>query len=368
MGREFAPAFFPAREMQTKESGMASSLVGGVAGLTLAVAIIFLCWPGWGLVARWLRAAQAAERVRAEDTLKHLYESEVNGTVPSIQSVASAAQLSVDDAADVLQSLQRRRLVETERGGMRLTAAGREMGLHVLRAHRLWESYLADRTGFPEAEWHGRAHGLEHGLSAADVHALSARLQHPTRDPHGDPIPTARGEFSGQAGAPLPTAPLSRPLRILHMEDEPDAIYAQLVAIGLHPGMVVRLLEASPQRVRLAAGGMEHVLAPLVAASVSVEPVTDGRTAEEPIGEPLSALRPGEDGRVLAISRRCRGAERRRLLDLGVLPGTIIRAEMRSPNGDPTAYRIRDALIALRAEQAEHVRIERSSQRSAVAA
>jgi DtxR family Mn-dependent transcriptional regulator len=347
---------------------MAASLVGLMAGLVLALGVIGLFWPGWGLLSRWRGASQSAERVRVEDTLKHLYESEVNGVVSSMQSVAGAARLSVDDAADVLQNLQRRRLIELEREGIRLTETGREMGLHVLRAHRLWESYLADQTGFPEAEWHGRAHDLEHGLSAAEVHALSVRLQHPTHDPHGDPIPTARGEFSGQQGTPMTTAPLDRPLRILHMEDEPKAVYAQLVALGLHPGMVVRLLEASPERVRLAAGGREHVLAPLVAASVSVEPQADEWKAEEPIGEPLNMLRPGEDGRVLAISRRCRGAERRRLLDLGVLPGTVIRAEMRSPNGDPTAYRIRDALIALRAEQADFIRIERFPKRAAVAA
>jgi len=338
---------------------MAASLVGLMAGLVLALGVIGLFWPGWGLLSRWRGASQSAERVRVEDTLKHLYESEVNGVVSSMQSVAGAARLSVDDAADVLQNLQRRRLIELEREGIRLTATGREMGLHVLRAHRLWESYLADQTGFPEPEWHGRAHDLEHGLSPSEVDALSARLRHPTHDPHGDPIPTATGEFSGQQGVPLTTAPVDQPLRILHMEDEPKAVYAQLVAVDLHPGMPVRLVEVSPERVRLVAGGTEHVLAPLVAASVSVEPLAEERAAETPVGEPLSALQAGDSGRVVAISRRCRGAERRRLLDLGVLPGTVIRAELRSPNGDPTAYRIRDALIALRAEQADLIRIER---------
>lgn len=347
---------------------MAASLVGLIAGLAVALGIIGLLWPGWGLVSRWRRATQTAERARVEDTRKHLYESEVNEVLPSILSVAGALRLSADDAADVLQHLQRRRLIQMEGEGIRLTETGREMGLHVLRAHRLWESYLADRTGYPEAEWHGRAHDLEHGLSAADVHALSARLQHPTHDPHGDPIPTAQGEFSGQQGVPLTTAAVGRPLRVLHMEDEPKAVYAQLVAMGLHPGVAVRLVEASAQRVRLIAGGMEHVLAPLVAASVSVEPLAKDRSAEGPLGEPLSALRAGEDGRVIAVSRRCRGAERRRLLDLGVLPGTVIRAELRSPNGDPTAYRIRGALIALRAEQAEFIRIERLSVPAAAAA
>jgi Fe2+ transport system protein FeoA len=44
-------------------------------------------------------------------------------------------------------------------------------------------------------------------------------------------------------------------------------------------------------------------------------------------------------------------------MDLGILPGTRIEAEMTSPSGDPTAYRIRDALIALRREQADLIRI-----------
>ncbi len=338
---------------------MDASVAGAAIGLGAALGVVALFWPGWGAIARWRHASRAAERVRVEDALKHLYESEVNGAASNMQSVAGATRLSLDDAAEVLQSLQRRRLIEMEGDGIRLTDAGREMGLHVLRAHRLWESYLADRTGFPEVEWHGRAHDLEHGLTAADVDALSARLQHPIRDPHGDPIPTAEGEFPGHQGSPLTAAPVHQPLRILHMEDEPKAVYAQLVAVGLHPGMTVRLVESSPHGIRLVTGGVEHVLAPLVAASISVEPLAEERKAEGPAGEPLSALRPGDRGRVVAISRRCRGAERRRLLDLGVLPGTVIRAEMRSPSGDPTAYRVREALIALRAEQAELIRVER---------
>jgi DtxR family Mn-dependent transcriptional regulator len=142
-------------------------------------------------------------------------------------------------------------------------------------------------------------------------------------------------------------------------------VYAQLVALGLHPGLQVRLTEVSPRRVCLLAQGAEHVLAPLVAANVSVTPLAPVARAEAPAGEPLSALRPGDEARVLAISWRCRGPERRRLMDLGVLPGTRIRAEMKSPTGDPTAYRVRDALIALRAEQAELIRVERLPQRAA---
>ena len=46
------------------------------------------------------------------------------------------------------------------------------------------------------------------------------------------------------------------------------------------------------------------------------------------------------------------------MMDLGILPGTVIQAEMDSPSGDPTAYRIRGALIALRDDQADLIRIK----------
>jgi DtxR family Mn-dependent transcriptional regulator len=335
-----------------------------VAALLVAVAALAF-WPGRGAAARWRRTRQASERAHTEDVLKYLYEVEVDDRPASLEGVAGAVQLGRDEAAQVLQRLQARDLVRMEQSGIQLTPGGRKLGMHVLRAHRLLESYLADQTGFPEVEWHGRAHALEHGMSPADAEALSVRLQHPTHDPHGDPIPTAEGQFAGRRGTSLLTAPLDRPLRILHLEDEPEAVYAQLVALGLHPGLLVRLTEVSPQRVCLLAQGAEHVLAPLIAASVTVVPIAAPARADAPGGEPLSALQPGEEARVVSISWRCRGPERRRLMDLGVLPGTRIRAEMRSPTGDPTAYRVRDALIALRAEQAELIRVERLPQQAA---
>jgi len=51
------------------------------------------------------------------------------------------------------------------------------------------------------------------------------------------------------------------------------------------------------------------------------------------------------------------GANRRRLMDLGILPGTRIVAEYRSPLGDPTAYRVRGATVALRKKQAQEIEI-----------
>jgi DtxR family Mn-dependent transcriptional regulator len=158
--------------------------------------------------------------------------------------------------------------------------------------------------------------------------------------------------------------PVDAPLRIIHIEDEPEAIYAQLVAEGLFPGMNARLIEISSQRLRVWAGGDEHILAPLVAANISVVPLTQEAAAKPNGGLPLSDLATGEQGQVLALSPRFRGAERRRMLDLGILPGTLIQPEMTSPSGDPTAYRVRGALIALRKEQARLIQVARLPQES----
>jgi Fe2+ transport system protein FeoA len=72
----------------------------------------------------------------------------------------------------------------------------------------------------------------------------------------------------------------------------------------------------------------------------------------------LNQLGVGQQARVLQLMPRLRGAERRRLMDLGMLPGTTVEADLSSPLGDPVAYRVRDALIALRSEQARNIKIE----------
>ena len=66
----------------------------------------------------------------------------------------------------------------------------------------------------------------------------------------------------------------------------------------------------------------------------------------------LADISPGDSATVQGISPRCEGPARLRLLDLGVVPGTVVEARLESAAGDPVAYDIRGALVALRREQA----------------
>lgn len=58
------------------------------------------------------------------------------------------------------------------------------------------------------------------------------------------------------------------------------------------------------------------------------------------------------------IALEADGAERRRLMDLGLLPGTEVRVDMTSPLGDPRAYVVRGGLIALRRSQAHRIQVD----------
>jgi DtxR family Mn-dependent transcriptional regulator len=249
-------------------------------------------------------------------------------------------------------------LIQIENGAFRLTPPGREYALRVIRAHRLWEEYLAEQTGFDEAEWHDQAEQYEHLLSPEEARNLARQLGNPAYDPHGDPIPSSSGEFQHHPGIPLSSMEPEKPLRIIHIEDEPEEIYAQLVAEGLSPGMNLRISEKTLQRIRFWIGEEEHVLAPIVAANISVVQLPEELVEKTPPGAPLATLKPGEKGRVVALSPRLRGADRRRMMDLGILPGTTIDVEMTSPSGDPTAYKIRGALIALLKDQAQLIQVD----------
>jgi DtxR family Mn-dependent transcriptional regulator len=338
-------------------------MVDPLLALGTAVFIIlilaFIFWPEKGAFARWKRNSHNTERVLSEDALKHIHKFEMEGRRPTLESISGALHTSQNDTAALIAAMQTNGLLQTKDGEYHLTPKGRDSALHIIRAHRLWERYLAEETGIHQAEWHGQAELAEHQLTPEQADALALQLGNPTHDPHGDPIPTADGEMVTHGGQPLSTLEVDKPGLIVHLEDEPPVVYAQLAAEGLHPGMVVRVTESAPERVRFWTNGDEHIVAPIVADNISVIPLPEEEAEEADDCERLTCLSPGETAEVIGITYASRGPERRRFMDLGILPGTKIKAEMRSPGGDPTAYIIRGAMIALRQDQANLIKVKR---------
>jgi DtxR family Mn-dependent transcriptional regulator len=293
--------------------------------------------------------------------LKHLYHSEFRKQSCTLESIAGALSISIDSAAKLMANLESHNLVTSREKSFHLTTEGRSYALRIIRVHRLWERYLADQTSLSEVDWHTQAEKKEHQMSAEEADSLAAQIGNPAYDPHGDPIPTASGDLPPAKGRPLTDLNEGEIAVIVHVEDEPTTIYAQLIAQGLHPGMQVQMLESSNERLIFSADGDEKILAPVFAANITVVSVAEDKQTDHP-NETLATLEQDERGTVVGISKACRGQQRRRLMDLGVTPGTEITMEIRGTWGDPIAYQIRGATIALRKDQAKLIYITKNKE------
>ncbi|MCB9265264.1 MAG: metal-dependent transcriptional regulator [Lewinellaceae bacterium] len=332
-----------------------ASLLIGVAILAV---LLWALWPKRGLLALLNRARMNTRRALLEDALKFLFDCEYKGVSCGLNSIAGNLNISADKAAHLLNRLRAMGLIRMEEQEFFLTDTGRPYALRIVRVHRIWERYLADETGMGPMEWHGEADLQEHNMSAEAADELAARMGNPVFDPHGDPIPSARGELPAHRGRALSTLREGDIAQILHIEDEPHTIYEQLTALGLYPGMQVYVMDITEGKVSFAANGEECVLTPLFASSVTVELLPERAPLPQKY-ELLSSLKLGEKAEVVGISPNCRGQQRRRLMDLGVVPGTIISAELRSASNDPVAYRIMGATIAIRKDQASLIFINK---------
>lgn len=326
--------------------------------LVVLVALLLFA-PQRGVIVRWGQRRWLRSRAAIEDALMHLHQREHGGRQASIESLAGALGVSTRLALALVQRMEEQGLLRAGASGLSLTLEGHRFAMQVVRAHRLFERYLAYETAVPAHEVHELAHRLEHTLTAQQVEQLDAYMGHPLTDPHGDPIPSASGEMLAVGGQSLVEFPLGKRAQIIHVEDEPPQVYAQIVAEGLRPGMLVTIVERTPTRIVLESETDEHVLAPVVGAQVTVREAV--REAVAPYGERLSELDLGERARVLRIDAQCQGLTRRRFLDLGITPGAEIEVVMRSTFGDPTAYRVRDSLVALRREQADWIWVQRDA-------
>lgn len=302
---------------------------------------------------------QNKDRILVEDALKHMHDFSERELAVSEESLSGVLGQGVAEGGRVLSALEEGGLAEAQGPSWRLTDRGLEYAVQVIRAHRLYEAFLARETGEAETAWHSRAEVMEHQLTPDELDTLAERLGHPRYDPHGDPIPTRSGELPATPGVFLRSVEPGFEGRITHIEDEPEEVYSRLVKLNLAPGMRLRLLNFIDQEFQANVEGRVVSLDRQMAANLRVAPLAGGERFDES-SQRLSDLVRGETARVTGLSPACRGAERRRLLDIGMVPGSAIIVEMTSPMRNPVAYRIRGTVIALRREQAEHVFIHKT--------
>ncbi len=308
---------------------------------------------------RWLLPFKYIEKSITEDLLKQLYHVTSSRKTTDLRMLSGALKIPERKVLKIIELMTQKGLIQISDSHVTLTETGKNYALSIIRTHRLWEKYLSEKTGFDKSLWHDLAEAKEHQLTKEQVEELYEELGRPRFDPHGDPIPTALGEMISETGTSIVDIPEGTVAKIIHIEDEPRSIYRQIIKEKLHIGAHIKIIASEDYHVIFESEGHCIKLSTVVASNIQVVLLSSKEFYEK--GKiRLSSLIEGEYATVLGISTECRGANRRRLLDLGFIKGTLLTLEYMGPNQNPRAYRLRNTLIALRNDQADLILIEKT--------
>ena len=324
--------------------------------LSILAYLLFRPNKGWFWLIR--NNSVSNDKIVVEDVLKLLYHNENADKHLNINDIIRTLKYNDKIILECINKMSDHELIGIQGDSVKLTKSGSDYALRIVRAHRLWEKFLAEKTGFKESEWHERAERMEHELSKVDADILSSQLGNPQFDPHGDPIPTNTGKIAKIKGIPVSELPIGTIGRIVHIKDKPEIIYKQILAENIHIGSVIRIMEKTPARIEFHSEGEAFVLAPIMAGNITVSVLEKDVVFEENLAR-LSILKENETAKIIGISKEIRGDSRRRLLDLGFVKGAEVKIDLLNPLGDPKAFLIKGTSIALRQNQASKILIQK---------
>lgn len=182
-----------------------------------------------------------------EDYLKTIYKLESEGKSPSTTRIAESMEVSSASATNMIKKLAKMGLVDYQSyKGAALTKTGQKMALEIIRHHRLLELYLMEMMGYSWDEVHDEAEKLEHHISEQFEDKIAELLDHPTHDPHGDPIPTKEGIMPKMQAEPLTNADEDHTYLISRVKDQDPELLRYLEEIGLLPGTKIVIKEKAP--------------------------------------------------------------------------------------------------------------------------
>jgi len=183
-----------------------------------------------------------------EDYVKVIYSHTEWQPQPITTSVLAARLgLAASSVTEMVKKLSAQGLVtHVPYGAISLTMDGAALALRMLRRHRLIETWLVQQYGYAWDEVHDEAEVLEHALSDRLLDAIDAQLGHPTRDPHGDPIPRADGTISVPAAVLLANAAEGHRAAVVRISDRDPMLLRHLHAEGIVVDTVVEVLGRKP--------------------------------------------------------------------------------------------------------------------------
>lgn len=184
-----------------------------------------------------------------QDYLKNIYELTENGEAATTNALSKKLKIRAPSVTGMIQKLASAKpaLVEYQKHqGVTLTREGKKAALEVIRHHRLLEAWLVQTLGYSWDEVHAEAERLEHVISEDFEQRIAAAMGHPTRDPHGEPIPTADLKMPSDVSLPLSALRTGQSAVIQRVMASDTELLRYLDGLGLVPGVQIEVTDYSP--------------------------------------------------------------------------------------------------------------------------
>jgi len=211
----------------------------------------------------------------AQDYLKVIWTvQEWSQERVSTKLLSEKIGVSASTVSEAIRKLSDQGLVDHARyGSIALTEAGRVAAVGMVRRHRLIETYLVHELGYGWDEVHDEAEVLEHAVSDLMISRMDAKLGHPERDPHGDPIPAVDGSVPTPPARQLSDFVNGESGRIARISDSDPAMLRYLSDRGVSLGDRLEVLDVQPFGGPLTVrfGDALQVLGGALAAAMRVE-------------------------------------------------------------------------------------------------
>ncbi len=181
-----------------------------------------------------------------QDYLKAIYSLQADDAV-STTEIANKMGVSGASVTGMLKRLSKMNLVDySSYKGVKLTAQGEKVALHIIRFHRLLETYLHEKLNFSLDKVHDEACRLEHFISDEFIEKITEQLGDPHFDPHGHPIPTKNGHILEIDEILMSELEPGDNYEISRLSDKNPELLAYLENIGLLPGTILSIKNIEP--------------------------------------------------------------------------------------------------------------------------
>lgn len=210
-----------------------------------------------------------------QDYLKAIYRLQQGEDRVTTLNLAAELGLSGPSVTNMIKRLADLSFVQHNRyHGVRLTPSGERVALEVVRHHRLLELYLAEAMGFDWDKVHEEAERLEHHVSSEFESRMDELLGHPEFDPHGDPIPSRRGDLPPTSWVLLSELPAGSRAILRRVSDRDSEHLRHLAEINLLPGALVEVTDQgnADETFSIRVANRRHAIPIHLAASMQVEP------------------------------------------------------------------------------------------------